>query len=237
MATHSFLPEEVEGKDRARMVLIPAGEFWMGSSVEIGKDDEHPLHRIWVDAFYIDEHEVTLDQYDRFCAATRRKKVDDAGWGRGDRPVINITWFDAAAYCNWAGKRLPTEAEWEKACRGGTESAYFFGNDASRLDDYAWYRDNAGKTTQPVKRKKPNPFGLFDMHGNVWEWCEDWYAEDYYAGSPERNPRGPESGRFRVLRGGSWFSDADGVRAGHRRDYGIPDSHATVCGFRCAKTP
>jgi len=218
------------------MILIPAGQFLMGSPAGVGKDDEQPRHLVWVDAFYIDSFPVTFAQYDQFCAAAGRDRVDDQGWGRGDRPVINVTWFEAQAYCQWAGKRLCTEAEWERACRAGSDQLYFFGSEVAPLDQYAWYRDNSGGRTQPVAKKRPNPFGLFDMHGNVWEWCEDWYAEDYYARSPECNPVGPLDGEFRVLRGGSWRSDADGVRAGHRRDYGNPETRENVCGFRCALT-
>jgi len=236
MGKDSPHPNKIETEDGGKMILIPAGEFWMGSPDGIGKDNERPRHRIYVDAFYIDEHEVTFDQYDRFCTATGRRMVDDEEWGRGDRPVINVTWFDADAYCRWAGKRLPAEAEWERACRGGADSAFYFGGDASTLEQFAWYSQNAEGTTHPVKRKKPNPFGLFDMHGNIWEWCEDWYGEDYYAISPQHQPTGASGGKFRVLRGGSWFSDADGLRAAHR-SWLWPDHRNYVNGFRCARTP
>jgi len=236
MGKNTAIPGEIKSKDGTRMILIPAGEFWMGSPAGIGKDNERPRHRVFIDAFYMDEHEVTFDQYDRFCVATGRRMVDDEEWGRGDRPVINVTWFDADAYSKWAGKRLPTEAEWERACRGGSDSPFFFGSNASELAEYAWYSQNAEGTTYPVCSKKPNPFGLFDMHGNVWEWCADWYGENYYAGCPPENPHGPPGGKFRVLRGGSWFSDADGLRAAHR-SWLFLDHRNYVNGFRCAKTP
>jgi formylglycine-generating enzyme required for sulfatase activity len=149
--------------------------------------------------------------------------------------VINVNWYDAEAYADWAGKRLPTEAEWERACLAGSTAGYCFGDDMSKLEEYAWFGLNAEGTTHPVKSKKPNVFGLYDMHGNIWEWCQDWYDENYYAVSPARNPTGPASGKFRVQRGGSWFSDGDGLRAAHR--FWLFLGHRNyVNGFRCAQT-
>jgi len=217
------------------MALIPAGDFNMGSNTY---SDEQPIHVVHLDAFYIDMYEVTFAQYDAFCDATGRSKPYDSGWGRGTRPVVNIDWNDSKAYCTWAGKRLPTEAEWERACRAGTDTVYGFGADAGLLGSYAWYSSNSGDMTHPVGEKLPNAFGLYDMHGNVWEWCADWYDTGYYAVSPPNNPQGPASGTYRVLRGGSWF-DADLIlRSANRSDVlGVPASYNINIGCRCAETP
>jgi len=213
------------------MVYIPAGEFVMGS--DTGNSDEKPVRKVYLDAYYIDKYEVTFEQYDRFCEATNRKKPDDSGWGRGKRPAINVNWDDAVAYCAWAGKRLPTEAEWEKACREVSTGQYLF------LGEYAWYGGNSGRITSPVGTKKPNYWGIYDMHGNVWEWCSDWYGKNYYKKSPYQNPKGPDSGIYRVQRGGSWNDNGDLCRSEGRGmsnfDYGCD-----TVGFRCAvgvKTP
>ena len=165
--------------------------------------------------------------------------------------MINVTWSDAKEYCEWAGKRLPTEAEWERACRAGTNTAYFFGNDTGLLGTYAWFSGGIGKTgygapirvlgkfdnkTHPVGEKSPNVFGLYDMHGNVWEWCADWYDEGDYAISPRDNPGGRTLGKYRVLRGGSWDDNGDDLRSAFRSKE-IPENRNTRIGFRCAKTP
>jgi formylglycine-generating enzyme required for sulfatase activity len=222
------------GGDEAPMVLIPAGEFMMGS--EKGRADEKPVHKVYLDAFYIDKYEVTFARYDAFCDATGRTKPSDSGWGRGTRPVINISWDDAMAYCEWAGKRLPTEAEWERACRAGTDTAYSFGDDTGMLGTYAWYESNGGRMTHPVGGKQPNGFGLYDMHGNVWEWCMDWYDKKYYTVGPLNNPQGPASGKSRVLRGGSWYYGTDILRSAYRLDFD-PGVWYIIFGCRCARTP
>lgn len=218
------------------MVLIPAGEFWMGSPEARGRGDEHPHHQVWVESFYMDKNLVTFDLFDKFCEQTKRQKPDDSGWGRGDRPVIGVSWNDADEYCKWAVKRLPTEAEWEWACRGGTHTEFFFGNDAMILGDYAWFDENSKRTTHPVGKKEPNPYGLYDILGNVWEWCADWYDVSYYAKSPPTNPTGPESGMMKVLRGGAWRYNAFSLRSASRLR-SEPGSRIGNCfGFRCAKS-
>ncbi len=227
--------KKVGGRFGTPMVLIPAGYFMMGSPNGQGGGDEHPRHKVWLDAFYMDKYPVTFDQYDKFCEATGRVKPDDNGWGRGRRPVINVFWDDANAYCKWAGKRLPTEAEWEKAARGGTTTQYFFGDDNGPLRNYAWYNEDSGHQTHPVGEKKPNPYGLYDILGNAWEWCSDWYDENYYAKSPVRNPRGPASGQFHVLRGGSWGSNYDTPRSAYRVKI-LPLYCGPLTGFRCARS-
>ena len=205
------LPQSIMGKDGAPMVLIPAGYFQMGSPEGIGRKDEHPLHQVWISAFYMDQYLVTFERYDKFCEATKRQKPVDGiflnqvvtkHWGRGQSPALNITWDEAEAYCKWAGGRLPTEAEWEKAARGGTQTPFFWGKDPGKAPDYAWYDPFSRYKTWPVGELKPNPYGLYDIVGNLWEWVSDWYSADYYAIGSSRNPEGPEEGKLKVLRGG-----------------------------------
>jgi formylglycine-generating enzyme len=229
----------IQKKERVaitNMKLIPAGAFNMGSPSREGDSDEHPRHKVYLDAYYMDEHEVTFDQYDAYAAATGKRKPGDEGWGRGKRPVIRVTWHEADAYCKWAGKRLPTEAEWEKAARGGASTKYSHGADYNGLGDYAWYNSNSGQKTQPVGQKKPNGYGLYDMAGNVLEWVADWYDKDYYQNSPAKNPVGPGSGTLRALRGGSWFNNPDFMRPAFRNWY-YPRGTTVNDGFRCAASP
>ncbi|UCD56613.1 MAG: formylglycine-generating enzyme family protein [Candidatus Hydrogenedentota bacterium] len=221
------------------MVLIPAGKFIMGSPDDEGYGGERPQHEVSIDSFYMSKHEVTFEQYDLFCEKTGRSKPSDRGWGRGKRPVINVTWYDAVAFCDWLSElsgdryRLPTEAEWEYACRAGTTTQYGLGDGAHDLGLYAWYSGNAGKRTHPVGNLKANAWGLHDMHGNVWEWCSDWYDESYYGRSPSSNPTGPTNGQNRVRRGGSWGGDARDLRSANR-NYASPDVAGSFFGFRCA---
>jgi formylglycine-generating enzyme len=224
---------EIIGKDDASMMLIPAGEFLMGSPVGEGNSNERPQHTVYLDAYYIDKYPVTVAQYRKFCQATGRRMPKAPRWGwRNDHPVVNVSWEDAAAYAKYYGKRLPTEAEWEKACRGGTETKYFFGDDESQLGDYAWYKANSGDTTLPVGKKKPNAWGLYDMYGNVWEWCADWYDVNYYGNSPKCNPQGPASGSRKIMRGGAHIHESSILSSAYRgkRD---PKESFQVDGFRC----
>jgi formylglycine-generating enzyme required for sulfatase activity len=221
------------------MVLITAGGFNMGDTAWI---DSAPVHVVHLDAFYIDKYEVTFDQYDAFCTATSRTPASDQGYGRGTRPVINITWDDSKAYCEWAGKRLPTEAEWEGACRAGTNTAFYWGDDPgyTLMGNYAWTTNNSPLSTQPVGGKLANAFGLYDMSGNVWEWVADRYDSGYYAVSPLNNPTGPASGTKRVMRGGAFdisgSNYGDYLRSGYRNNT-IPANSGYWQGCRCAKTP
>ncbi len=236
------------------MVLIPGGWFEMGYVG--GNEDEGPVHRVWVDAFLMDKYEVTQDQY-------RQLQLSDASRFEGDRlPVEQRTWIDAIRFCNERsyeegldpcydeetlecdfaanGYRLPTEAEWEYAARAGTTTRFFFGDDPRRLSQYAWTADNAGAGTQEVGTRRANPWGVYDLYGNVAEWVHDYYGEDYYRTSPERNPRGPADGEFRVVRGGGWSSTAGDIRSSYRVFSASVDDGCMVSdaiGFRCVRPP
>jgi formylglycine-generating enzyme required for sulfatase activity len=223
----------------------------MGDKNEI----DSPPHEVSVSAFYIDTHLVTQEQYEKLMGENPSR------WKAKTNPVEQMRWSDAVRYCNarstaeglmpcydldtWKcnfdanGYRLPTEAEWEYACRAGTTTAYFFGDDASKLKAYAWYEDNSSGKPRPVGQKSANPWGLYDMIGNVWEWCNDFYKVDYYQESPKENPRGPETGETKVLRGGAWKFSTESCRSGYR--YNENPGYADVCfgydiyGFRCVR--
>ncbi|MBD3181782.1 SUMF1/EgtB/PvdO family nonheme iron enzyme [Candidatus Poribacteria bacterium] len=222
------------GNDDSPMVLIPAGEFKMGS--DFGEPDEYPVHEVYLDDYYIDVYEVTNAQYKVFMekAGYRAPRYwNDPQCNAPDQPVVGVTWNDALMYCNWAGKRLPTEAEWEKAARGGlVQKVYPWGDEHNT--PVAGGGGNTGVAgAASVGSFAPNPFGLHDMVRNAWEWCIDWYGEDYYANSPAENPEGPDTGDVRVLRGGSWFAGvANPLRTAYRYSY-EPDKTSNLIGFRC----
>jgi len=228
-----------------KMVVIPAGEFLMGSpaSDPDAIDDEKPQHRVRITRpFYLGVYAVTQAEYKRVM-----RKKPSYFQGDPNRPVEQVTWEHAQEFCGKlsalseekvAGHvyRLPTEAEWEYACRAGSTTRYSFGDSAETLGDYAWWDENSDVTTHPVGRKKPNAWGLHDMHGNVWEWCADWYGGDYYSQSPPSDPNGPSFGASRVLRGGSWgLFLPDGFRCAFRCYLDPVDRHVTF-GFRVART-
>jgi formylglycine-generating enzyme required for sulfatase activity len=183
------------------MIYIPGGEFMMGSN---DYDDEKPPHPVKLSPFYIGKYQITQAQW------TAVMSSNPSYWKGDDLPVEKVRWDDAVKFCEAISKqtgktyRLPTEAEWEYACRAGSSTKYCFGDDEKSLGDYAWYYKNSGAKTHPVGQKKPNAWGLHDMHGNVLEWCQDWYDKNYYKQSPRENPEGPSSGKYRLLRGGSW---------------------------------
>ena len=229
----------VIGVSETPMILIPAGEFQMGDHFNEGLGDELPVHTVYLDAFYIDKYEVTNALYKKFMDATGHKAPrywNDSKYNGPDHPVVGVSWEDAKAYADWTGKRLPTEAEWEKAARGGLEGKKYPLGDSLTHDD-ANYSGAGGKDgweyTAPVGSFAPNGYGLYDMAGNVWEWCSDWYDENYYANSPKSNPTGPDSGTLRVDRGGSWYSTPYLLRVAGR-DSGVPTNSSTSFGFRCA---
>jgi len=224
----------VNPKDGYELVWIPAGEFPMGSPEGEGNDNEHPRRKVYLDDYAIGKHEVTVGRFRGYCRENGKTVPDQMGHGDTD-PVINVSWEDAAAYCGWAGLRLPTEAEWEKAARGGTVTTYWWGDVPSR--NKANYTGKSGKDVwddvSPVGSFPPNPYGLYDTAGNVWEWVSDRYGAEYYGQGPHRNPQGPKTGESRVMRGGCWDSPADFLRSAHR-DWDAPGYSSTLLGFRCA---
>jgi len=215
------------------MIRIPAGWFWMGSDTHY--DWERPRHRVFVDEFFIAPTSVTREEYARFLAETHHE--EPRGWRdplfeNPALPVVGVSWFDAVAYCDWLSCRLPTEAEWEKACRGGLEDRdYAWGNEAPESLECL-----AGEWRAPrlVAQWAPNRYGLFNIGDNVHEWCSDWYSSDYYGVSPSHNPLGPESGTRRVSRGGSWRHQIKASRAAHRSSL-PPEFRYTDYGFRVVR--
>jgi formylglycine-generating enzyme required for sulfatase activity len=262
----------INPNDGLKYVWIPPGTFAMGCSAP-DKDcnvSEMPPHQVIITkGFWIGQTAVTVGAYKRFAWAEGRPMPPQVpgtpinpGWRNDNMPIEAVLWVDAEAYCSWAGGRLPTEAEWEYAARGGTTGARY-----GPVDEIAWYADNSGKkrldstriweenqkywdrpgyknynqqlyydnsnSVHEVGLKRPNSFGLFDMLGNVWEWVNDWYDDHYYATSPIQDPAGPASGENRVMRGGSWYTKPEFVRVSERgADY--PLHRADDRGFRCA---
>jgi len=229
-----------DGSPAPAMVVIPAGTFLMGSPrSEADRDPTERQHRVWVEPFLMGRTEVTFEQYDRFARATERPLPDDEGWGRGERPVINVSWLDASAYADWLsqqtgrGYRLPTEAEWEFAARGGTTTTRWWGEEM--IEGYAncagcgsqWDR----RGTAPVMSFPANPYGLFDVLGNVWEWtCSDF--DRHYGGEEETcSTRGAEW--FRPARGGGWRFGPAWLRAAARNGT-PPETESSYIGFRLA---
>jgi formylglycine-generating enzyme required for sulfatase activity len=247
---------EVNPKDGAEMVLVPAGEFLMGSRRGVGSDDEHPQHKVWLDDYYISKYEVTNEQFAKFVKEkayiTEAEQAGDRlNWkklakpGLEKHPVVDVSWNDAVAYCAWAGVSLPTEAQWEKAARGTGGREYPWGNswEGSKCNWYGGPKvagmadmyEKRGTTPMGSFPSGASPYGLVDMAGNVWEWCSDWYGEDYYKGAPARNPGGPEKGEYRVLRGGSWGDAGEGGIRCALRGRNSPVSRLNYYGFRTCR--
>ncbi len=245
-------------KDGMITLYVPAGEFTMGSTEDdsMAKDHEFPQHQVYLDAFWIDQTEVTNAMFSNFLNEVGNQNEDGSAWintighystirqeetlwipedGYENHPVANITWYAAEAYCEWAGRRLPTEAEWEKAARGTDGNIYPWGNDEptceiTNYDYYCWVRHSKPVGSYPNGQ---SPYGALDMSGNAWEMVADYYAADYYMNSPQSNPTGPTTGDSRVVRGGSFHIHEYDVRT-TRRSKVLPTGSGAAVGFRCA---
>ena len=246
------------------MVLIPAGEFIMGTDSKGANADQKPAHTVYLDAFYIDKHEVTNAEYEEFILAGGYKKREfwtEEGWNfiqkfqfdadewhqietplqygensvstDPNHPVIGVSWYEANAYAAWAGKRLPTEAEWEKAARGTDGRIYPWGNEMnfSKLSYFPHIIKLQAVGSFP---EGASPYGVMDLAGGVWEWCADWYDDSYYPQSPRRNPTGPDKGEYRVLRGGGWDSIRLQLQTSYRY-YDKENRRTYNIGFRCVR--
>jgi formylglycine-generating enzyme len=242
----------IQPQSGGELLLIPAGTFTMGDSA--GRPDETP-HAVAVSAFYLDKFPVTQEIYEKVMGVNPSKRKDKRN------PVERTQWTDAVRFCNkcselegltpcydlstWQcnfdanGYRLPTEAEWEYACRAGSTTRYCCGDAETELVQYAWFKPESQGKTHPVGEKRPNHWGLCDVHGNIWQWCNDWYGENYYAESPKEDPRGPAAGKMRVLRGGAWDSTPDKCRSAYRHKefpvYSDACFGADSYGFRRAR--
>lgn len=248
--------ETISGKDGAPMIKIPEGEFLMGDNK--GPRNERPEHMVWLDSYYIDQFEVTMARYQKFLDETKHDipPLWDDGAAleeAADRPAVGMAWGSAQAYCKWAGKRLPTEAEWEKAARGTDGRRYPWGHmqpfvDIANYNRGVWvsYTNTLRSVTAGVsgmsirhglKTGTMSPYGLYHMAGNAAEWVADWYDRNYYENSPKRNPQGPETGENKVFRGGSWEDPPKRLRVTERAsaapDFPIESNDLTI-GFRCA---
>ena len=249
------------------MAQIPAGKFWMGRAYSMFLDsadllprdkmDDRPANNIYLDAFSIDKYEVTNADYARFVDATGARPPWHWPQGKipnGEErfPVFNVNWFEATDFCKWAGKRLPTEAEWEKAARGGLDRNHYSWGDAEidRGEERLLAPQTAGRNTSTaapavigrryamaVGSFAPNGYGLYDMTGNVMEWTNDWYDGNYYPFMPKQNPKGPETGRYRSVRGAGFFDQGGHgeEKTVNYRNFSDPDLRSTTIGFRCAK--
>lgn len=233
------------------MVFIPGGQFARGRAHEHADSklpyypnplrDDLPVRTLHIDPFYLDEAEVTNARYAAFVKATGHRAPyhwvkGQAPAGKEKLPVVNVSWDDAVAYCSWENKRLPTEAEWERACRGLAERQMYSWGDADPTPKEAHF--GAQDASAVCGSRVRNSFGLCDMIGNVWEWSSDWYGQKYYETAPDRSPRGPDSGLYRVLRGGSWFDQPGSLQflTCSYRSWARPSERSPTVGFRCAKS-
>jgi formylglycine-generating enzyme required for sulfatase activity len=230
-----------QNKPTIEFVTIPAGTFTMGSPEnEPERTEDEVQHQVTISSFEMSTYEITFAQYDKFCDATGRNKPDDEGMGRGFRPVMNVSWFDAKAFAEWMGCRLPTEAEWEYACRAGTTTPFYTGTcltpkqaniNGKEVFLECGVGDSLGRPT-PVGTYAPNAWGLYDMHGNVYEWCSDYYGK--YNLKELSDPKGPKKGEDRIIRGGCWFYGAYYGRCAYR-NYDDPAVVYNSLGFRIVR--
>jgi len=243
--------EYLNSKDSSTMIFIPAGEFTMGSKNIIAYNiiilekmvtwpNEQPIHSVYLGQYFISKYEVTVGQFRNFCNSTGKDMPGQPTWGQDNYPVSNMTWDDAVAYAAWAGLRLPTEAEWEKAARGTDERLYPWGNKWDPTKCNAHGNSDWNEHSAPIGRfpQGASPYGAMDMAGNVWEWCQDWLDDNYYSISPDSNPKGPSSGYYRVMRGGSWSRDRAGTKTVCRtsgRGKEFPEIKFANYGFRCVR--
>ena len=220
-----------------KLVLIPAGTFLMGSP-ETVKDrfKGEVQHEVTISKpFYMGVTHVTVAQYAEFVKETGRKHDEPTFRQTGDHPVVNVNWDDALAFCQWFSMKidktvmLPTEAQWEYACRARSKTRFSFGDKNTNLGDYSWYVDNSAKMTHPVGKKKSNAWGLYDMHGNAWQWCSDYFGP--YILEDKTDPMGPKEGNIRAARGGSWIAEPPACRSAFRCS-GFPQKRDGAFGFR-----
>jgi formylglycine-generating enzyme required for sulfatase activity len=238
-------PNEIANIIGMKLVLIPKGTFMMGSpKTEEGRVQDETQHQVTISKdYYLGVTEVTQGQYEKVMGTNpsyfQGKKIEGSS---SNHPVDKVSWEDAVEFCKKLSElpeekadgrvyRLPTEAEWEYACRSGSKTAYTFGESSNSLGSHAWFGGNSNYKTQPVGEKKANAWGLYDMHGNVWEWCSDWYGE--YPNGAVSDPVGPGEGAFRVIRAGSWLHGAAGCRSAYRLRLN-PSNRLSVNGFRIA---
>lgn len=253
--TTSVIRNKISPKDGMELVFVPSGEFEMGSNE--WNEDEKPVHTVYLDAYWIDKYEVTNTQYAIFLNEVGNQMEGGVTWldasdedvriyqfggewladsKYSNHPVVEVSWYGASAYCEWAGRRLPTEAEWEKAARGEDGRMYPWGNETdSSLGDYY----GKARGTKPIGSYPAgvSPYGALDMAGNVWEWVFDWYDETYYRNSPYKNPQGPTSESFHVLRGGAWGLGVIYLRSSFRYWHSPVDLSSYYVGFRCVFSP
>jgi len=241
-------PKTIPNSIGMKLVLIPKGTFQMGSPIEEAGADDDEEHQVTISKdYYLGVTEVTQGQYEKVMGTNPSyfqkrviRKSDSSMY-----PVEQVSWEDAVEFCKRLSDlpeekaasrvyRLPTEAEWEYACRAGSKSSYSFGESSKSLGDYAWFGGNSNTQTHPVGEKKANAWGLYDMHGNVWEWCSDWYGE--YPKGAVSDPVGPREGSYRVLRGGGWYNEAAYCRSAFRIR-GFPSGRLSNLGFRVALSP
>ena len=259
-----------QNPDQIDMVFIEGGQFEMGCTEKqyACKETEKPAHKVKLDGFYLSKYEITNDQFCAFlndieanpggsyygfeyiqigsknCMITYKNEQFKVVKGKQNHPVVEVTWYGAKAFCHWANGRLPTEAEWEYASRGGNQGEEYYFSGSDTIDQVAWYKHNyytgEGKKfvyregTVEVGLKQPNTLGIYDMSGNVWEFCNDWYTEDYYKNSPTDNPSGPSFSNYRVKRGGSYKEEAPACRVSARKGP-LPGYSKVDIGFRLCR--